>query len=243
MCSQLRSTALRNVNAFSWVSVRLPGVGLREGGRVGADTRMGVSWSDGGPSVEGGETQLPCVRDELRSHSGPEQQCACPRLDWGTPGTASLTVVSSLGCWAPQCRIGLEGCMWGTEGNSDRGLDLWVCLVVQMVQNPPATWETWVGSLGWLRSPGEGNWLPTPVFLLGELHGQRSLAGYSPSDCKESDRTERLSSFTWLIMERRQVILTEQICFWSNSWANTVPGQMEHSKFGEYVSNVRFHFC
>ena len=34
-------------------------------------------------------------------------------------------------------------------------------------------------------------WQPTPVFLPGESHGQRSLAGYSPWDCKESDTTER----------------------------------------------------
>ena len=30
-------------------------------------------------------------------------------------------------------------------------------------------------------------WLPTPLFLLGEFHGQRSLAGCSPWDCEESD--------------------------------------------------------
>ena len=37
------------------------------------------------------------------------------------------------------------------------------------------------------RSPGEGNsWLPTPVFLPGEFHGQRKLAGYSPWGGKES---------------------------------------------------------
>ena len=35
--------------------------------------------------------------------------------------------------------------------------------------------------------------IPTPVFLLGEFHGQRSLAGYSPWGRKESDMTERLS--------------------------------------------------
>ena len=29
-------------------------------------------------------------------------------------------------------------------------------------------------------SPGEGNGLPSPVFLPGEFHGQRSLVGYSP---------------------------------------------------------------
>ena len=30
----------------------------------------------------------------------------------------------------------------------------------------------------------------TPVFLPGESHGQRSLVGYSPWDCKELDTTE-----------------------------------------------------
>ena len=30
---------------------------------------------------------------------------------------------------------------------------------------------------------------PTPVFLPGESHGQRSLAGYSTCSCKESDTT------------------------------------------------------
>ena len=33
-------------------------------------------------------------------------------------------------------------------------------------------------------------WPPTPVFLPGESHGQRSLAGYSPWGPKESDMTE-----------------------------------------------------
>jgi len=36
-------------------------------------------------------------------------------------------------------------------------------------------------------------WKPTPVFLPGKWHGQRSLPGYSPQDHKESDMTEWLS--------------------------------------------------
>ena len=36
-------------------------------------------------------------------------------------------------------------------------------------------------------------WLCTPVFLPGEFHGQRSLAGYRPWHRKESDTTERLT--------------------------------------------------
>ena len=35
--------------------------------------------------------------------------------------------------------------------------------------------EPWVGKIPWRRA-----WQPTPVFLPGESHGQRSLAGYSP---------------------------------------------------------------
>ena len=33
----------------------------------------------------------------------------------------------------------------------------------------------WVGKISWRTA-----WQPTPVFLPGESHGQRSLAGYSP---------------------------------------------------------------
>ena len=43
----------------------------------------------------------------------------------------------------------------------------------------------WVGKIPWRRA-----WQPTPVFLPGESHGQRGLAGYSPRGRKESDTTE-----------------------------------------------------
>ena len=41
--------------------------------------------------------------------------------------------------------------------------------------------------------PWRGKWQPTPVFLPGKFHGQRSLAGYSPRSHKELDTTEWLS--------------------------------------------------
>ena len=47
----------------------------------------------------------------------------------------------------------------------------------------------WVRSLGW-EDPLEEGWQPTPVFLPGESHGQRSLVGYSPWGCKELDTTK-----------------------------------------------------
>ena len=43
----------------------------------------------------------------------------------------------------------------------------------------------WVRNIPWRRK-----WHPTPVFLLGKFHGQRSLASYSPQGHKESDTNE-----------------------------------------------------
>ena len=40
------------------------------------------------------------------------------------------------------------------------------------------------------KIPWRRAWQPTPVFLSGDSLGQRSLAGYSPWGCEESDTTE-----------------------------------------------------
>ena len=45
------------------------------------------------------------------------------------------------------------------------------------------------------KEPGRKKWQPTPVFLPGKSYGQRGLAGYSPWGGKESDTTERLSTY------------------------------------------------
>ena len=44
--------------------------------------------------------------------------------------------------------------------------------------------DLWVGKVPWKRE-----WQPTTVFLPGKFHGLKSLAGYSPWGCKESDMT------------------------------------------------------
>ena len=45
--------------------------------------------------------------------------------------------------------------------------------------------DSWVTKIPWRRV-----WQPTPIFLPGKSHGQRSLAGYSPLGCKELDTME-----------------------------------------------------
>ena len=55
--------------------------------------------------------------------------------------------------------------------------------IAQSVKNLPAMqrpgFGSWVGKIPWRRK-----WQPTPVFLPGESHGQKSLAGYSLWGCK-----------------------------------------------------------
>ena len=67
---------------------------------------------------------------------------------------------------------------------------------VLVVKNLPANvgdirhgFNPWVGKI-----PCRRKWQPTPVFLSGQAHGQRSLAGYSPWGPKESDTNEHLST-------------------------------------------------
>ena len=64
-------------------------------------------------------------------------------------------------------------------------------LVAQTVKCLSAVLETRVQSLG-QEGPLEKEWQSTPVLLPGKSHGLRSLVGYSPWGCKESDTTERL---------------------------------------------------
>ena len=75
-----------------------------------------------------------------------------------------------------------------TESINTKVLSRGSLLSSSAVKNPPAMQEMWfdpwVGKIPWRRK-----WQPTPVFLPGKCHGQRSLVGYSPWGCKESDMT------------------------------------------------------
>ena len=65
------------------------------------------------------------------------------------------------------------------------------CQVV--VKNPPAyagDIRMWVQSMGW-EDPWRRAWQSTPVFLPGESHGQRSLAGYSPQGHSQTQLKRR----------------------------------------------------
>ena len=90
---------------------------------------------------------------------------------------------------------------WGAESLSismgnHMGFPTWLSgkeSTCQCMRHRRLVFNLWVGNIPWRRK-----WQPTPVFLPGKFHGQRSLAGYSPWDRKESDTTERLTHFSHL---------------------------------------------
>ena len=61
-------------------------------------------------------------------------------------------------------------------------------------------WNPWVRKIPWRRARQ-----PTPVFLPGESHGQRSLAGSTAWCCKESDTTEATCKAQYQLEERPHV--------------------------------------
>ena len=68
------------------------------------------------------------------------------------------------------------------------------CSILSRLRNQQQQNILFALKLSWIL---EKEWQPTPIFLPGKSHGQRSLAGYSPWGCKELDMTEQLSSTSW----------------------------------------------
>ena len=62
------------------------------------------------------------------------------------------------------------------------------------------------------RSPGEE--ILTPVFLPGEFHGQRSLAGYGPWGHEASDTTEQARTHAPILGEEHKNKLSD--CYLNN---------------------------
>ena len=75
----------------------------------------------------------------------------------------------------------MVGFLGGTEGKESR-------------KHRRRGFDPWIRKIPWRRK-----WQPTPVFLPGKFHGQRSLAGYSPWGHKESDMTECLTLFFFFL--------------------------------------------
>ena len=94
-----------------------------------------------------------------------------------------------------------------------------------MVKNLPAKQEMWVLYLG-QKDPWRSKWQPTLVFLPGKSYGQRSLVGYSPQGCKESDMTERvhakgIGGLPWWLSDKEPTCQCRRHKF--DPWVRKIP--------------------
>ena len=80
--------------------------------------------------------------------------------------------------------------------------------------------NSWVGKIPW-----SWKWQPTPAFLPGKTHGQRSLTGFSSWSCKESDVTEQLT------LEKRQRNRFCKQTFWHMIKYSNVLWSFPNNKF------------
>ena len=82
------------------------------------------------------------------------------------------------------------------------------------------------------KIPWRRAWQPTPVFLPGESHGQRNLAGSHPQVCNESDTTEWLSTAPHI---------------WTNTHSSCLGCKVLHCISVQndqfYYSSLSCHFC
>ena len=126
-------------------------------------------------------------------------------------GTSSVWMCQFLHCYINRVSFPLFG--YFDRNKSDReksyhdligntvivGLPSWFRWWSICLQSERPRFGHWISKIPWRRE-----WLPTPIFLPGETHGQRNLEGYRPQGRKESHTTERLtlslSVFTFLLL-------------------------------------------
>ena len=59
----------------------------------------------------------------------------------------------------------------------------------------------WVGKIPW-----KSEWLPSPVFLPGKFHGQKSLAGHNPWGSQSTGHERATNTLTFIERKREYKI-------------------------------------
>ena len=98
----------------------------------------------------------------------------------------------------------------------------------------------------WVRKiPQRRKWQPTPVFLPGKSHGQKSLAGYSPCGCKESDTTGQLTkgggiTVSFFSLLRQNGVISPELLENYNTFSSSIiccPSSMRNVKLTQKYAN------
>ena len=107
------------------------------------------------------------------------------------------------------------------------GLPWWLRWYRICLQCRRLGFDPWIGKIPWRRE-----WQPTAVFLPREFHGQRSLVGYSPRGCKESDPTKQLTTLTKSDPNCNRISLQGE-----NRLGKRKPGEKQKNQLEESCTN------
>ena len=126
-------------------------------------------------------------------------------------------------------------------------LPWWHCGKEPACQCRRRRFNPWFWKIPWRRK-----WQPSPIFLSGEFHGQRSLAGYSPWDQKESNTVEHTRITTpppphlysqpntySEFLDSRVLIVFSLVCSNSSTDTNFRCESLSHSHFLGLNNKVR----
>ena len=154
---------------------------------------------------------------------------AYPRPVWCRQTSVFSEIITSVRSWRGGAKR--SGTFEGADQADDmlaRVVNRFVWYLVYFLPG----FNPWVGKTSWRRK-----WIPTPVFLSGESHGQRSLVGYSPWNHKELDMT-----FTFSFSACRVSGLLS-IDFYNPSLShkkrNAILTELEMGSLGQFCSQKR----
>ena len=167
--------------------------------------------------------------------NGNPLQCSClENLRDGGPGG-----LPSLGSH----RVGHDWSNLAAAATSNRASQ-----VALVIKNLPASqcrrlercgYNPWVRKIPWKRK-----WQPALVFLPGKSHRQRSLVGYSPWGCKESDTTEHTHT-NWLQpLNQSQSInfhLPKMKLIFTFTWSSNKTGMWE--SYTNHPKDLKTYVC
>ena len=128
------------------------------------------------------------------------------QCSWRIPGTGEPGGLPSMGSH----RVGPD---WSDVAAAAAGLPRWLSGKESACQCRLHGFHPWVRKIPWRRT-----WQPTPVWLPGDSHGQRSLADYSPRGRKHSNTTSVFETYsyirTWLLFLRLIHTFKHDFWFW-----------------------------
>ena len=112
-------------------------------------------------------------------------------------GIQAITHVFTRECQSPWMLAGLDICtadIVSLLSLAKSALPRWLSSKESACQCRTCRFYPWVRKI-----PSRRKWQPTPLFLPGKSHGQRSLVGYSPWGRREVDTPEWLSTHIYTI--------------------------------------------